>query len=349
MAVKNVAKKEEVRKIKEWSGSGTKGKKIVFYHSDPDGICSAALWLEAYPDFEPEVRQGPVMSHGFVRWLSDQDPDTVVFLDLPVDQEHQKLSKLQKERPDLNIIIIDHHIPEKNMSSSRTVHINNKFITGMKNRYTPGAYLTYRIIEESGFNLSAHKWISAIGIIGDYGHKDCSAFLRGIKDRKNIEKATKMISAAVTLKGTLGAKRALQIVRRCKSAKELAARKTLGIWKRFVDDEIKTVLEDFRKTKEEHPDQNLVLYRIKSKLNITSVISTILSANNPKKIIVIYKLSHKGIWKASLRFQDGDVDLGTLTKQCVKGMGSGGGHRQAAGARFSDWHKFRKRIISKLS
>jgi single-stranded DNA-specific DHH superfamily exonuclease len=195
------------------------------------------------------------------------------------------------------------------------------------------------------------KWVAGAGIIGDYGQKDCSAFFRNMGGKRGMarmKKATGLLSAAVTLKGREGAERALKILLREERIEGLLKRKMLGLWKRVVDEEVKKTLDAFRREKEEFPELNLVVFRIRSRLNIVSVISTLLSEKNPDKIIIIYKLSSKGMWKASLRLQSGRLDLGTLTKKCVKGMGSGGGHRQAAGARMSDWNKFRNRIIREL-
>ncbi|RLI98516.1 MAG: hypothetical protein DRO99_00455, partial [Candidatus Aenigmatarchaeota archaeon] len=177
-------------------------------------------------------------------------------------------------------------------------------------------------------------------------HKDCAAFLRGM-DKKKLSDGADLISAAVTLKGKEGAKRSLKIMLREDRIEGLLKRKTLAIWKHFVDDEIKRILGLYKTEKEEYPEKNLTMFRIKSSLNISSVISTILSERNPKKIIVIYKLS-SGAWKASLRLQDGRTDLGTLAKKCTKGIGSGGGHRQAAGARVNNWTKFKKRLLESL-
>ena len=145
---KQVATKEQVDLIREWTG--ITGRRLVFYHNDPDGVCSAALWMNVFPGFEALAREGPIMKPEFVRWVGDQDPDVLVFLDLPVDQEWKKLEWLQKHYPDVKIIIIDHHIPDKDMNGERTVHVNNKFIPRHKNKYLPAAYLVYEIMEALG-------------------------------------------------------------------------------------------------------------------------------------------------------------------------------------------------------
>ena len=369
--MKTIVSKRELKRIGEWSSQP--GRKLLLYHNDPDGICSAAQWLTAWPDFEPIAREGPVMQPGFVRWLADQQPDVLVFLDLPVDQEAKKLAWLQEQRPDLNIIVIDHHIPDSNLGSSKgnIIHVNNKFIAGLKGKYLPAAWLVYIILEDMGElegkkeikkqlkqKLEQIKWVAGAGIIGDYGQKDCAGFFKGMKGRqtgmKVMEKAADLISAAVTLKGRQGADRVLKILlreARQGSINGFVGRSTLQIWKGFVDTEVKKTLKEFKKEGEEFKGPkrlNVSMFRIRSKLNIVSVISTILSEKHPNRIILIYKLSHKGMWKVSGRLQSGRRDLGTLFKKAVKGIGTGGGHRQAAGARVKDWERFKRRVMEEL-
>ena len=344
---RQIIPRKDLKSIEEWSS--VTGKKLLFYHNDPDGICSAALWMECFDGFELVAREGPVMKPAFVRWIADQDPDVLVFLDLPVDQEWNKIRWLEEHDPELKVVVIDHHIPDRDISSGQTVHINNRFIPGLKDKYVPASYLIYRILEGMGKDVRPLKWLAGAGIIGDYGQKDCRTFFRGIKGKMNVMKnVSDLISAAVTLKGRQGAERVLKILLRERDAKGFLGRKTLALWKGFVDREVKATIDEYRKGKEDFPELGLAMFRVKSRLNIVSVVSTLLSAKHPHKIIVIYKLSRKGMWKASLRLQDASVDLGTLTKKCVKGIGTGGGHMQAAGARVKDWEKFRRRFLAAL-
>ncbi|RLI96470.1 MAG: hypothetical protein DRO99_04405, partial [Candidatus Aenigmatarchaeota archaeon] len=155
---KELASKANLKKMEKWSGA--EGTKLLFFHNDPDGIASAALWLRCFPDFEPIVRDGPSMDPGFVKWVADRDPDTAVFIDLPVDQEWKKLEWLQKHNPDLKVVVIDHHIPEKRMGSPRMIHVNNKFVPGLKERYLPASYLTYRLLDRRGKDIGGYKWVS---------------------------------------------------------------------------------------------------------------------------------------------------------------------------------------------
>jgi len=350
--MKMIASSMDLKRIEEWSSIA--GKKLVFYHNDPDGISSAALWLAAFPEFEAVAREGPIMKPSFVRWIAGQDPDVLVFLDLPVDQEWKKIQWLCKQYKELKIIIIDHHIPDKDLNSDQIIHINNKLDSLFKDKYLPAAFTVYNVLyamagADGKEKLERMKWVAGAGIIGDYGQRDCADFFKGIRSRmKAMDQVADLISAAVTLKGRKGADRVLKILLRVKDEKEFLERKMLQLWKRYVDGEIAETMKEYRKGKEGFKELNLVMFRIKSKLNIVSVISTLLSEKHPRKIILIYKLSAKGMWKVSGRLQNGRLDLGSLFKQVVKGNGSGGGHKQAAGARVNDWDKFKRKLLAGL-
>jgi single-stranded DNA-specific DHH superfamily exonuclease len=334
-----------------------RGKKILFYHRDCDGVCSAALWLRFFDDFEARPREGPVMDSGFVKWVADKDPELLVFLDLPVDQEWKKIRKLLDSMPDAKIIIIDHHIVEKDMNSARVLHINPKL---KEDSYLPAAFLVYKIMEKFGeikegpagvcrlpsCSQGDVKWIAAMGIVGDYGFEDCGDFLGSVKT-KNLDRGAELISAAITLKGLKGADSVLKILLASDNYKEFIRTKTLSAWKRLVDGEFRRVVKEFKDKAERHEDAGLVIYAIESRLNLTSVIATCLSEKMPEKIVLIAKKSGDG-WKLSARNQSGRVNLGGLFKRCVKGIGSGGGHKKAAGAIVRDFEKFKKRFIAEL-
>ena len=66
-------------------------------------------------------------------------------------------------------------------------------------------------------------------------------------------------------------------------------------------------------------------------------------------VIIIYK-KWNGAFKVSMRCQDGHINVGELGKKCSEGIGTGGGHKKAAGAFINkDWDTFRKRITEFVS
>ena len=82
-----------------------------------------------------------------------------------------------------------------------------------------------------------------------------------------------------------------------------------------------------------------MVFEVKSRINITSLVSTKLGERFPDKVVAIRKKTGDA-WKVSLRNQSGRLNLGDAVKKSVKGIGSGWGHEKAAAAPVSDWEKF---------
>ena len=84
------------------------------------------------------------------------------------------------------MIVIDHHIFEKNLNSERVVHINPRF---KKETYLPTSYLVYRILENLGKEIKPFIWIAVTGIIGDYDVRECKDVMEECKKKPISENA----------------------------------------------------------------------------------------------------------------------------------------------------------------
>jgi len=338
-----------------------KGKKLLFYHNDADGICSAAMMLRFFSGFESDVRKGPVMDDGFIRDLIAKKPGLVVFLDLPVDQEWKKLGKIQKALPGLRIVIIDHHIYEKNLNSKSVLHINTRF---RSDGYIPATAMVYELLTQMGKGVKPLLWIAGIGVIGDYGWEDCAELMDECRRRypkligrgqdplkSKFWDAAEMISAAVTLNSDAGARKCLAFMQKAGSFEEFIAEPELGSWRKEVDEEFERVAKRFKKDSKEYPG-GVIALEIRTSIGLNSAVATYVSERRPDSIVVVRREIGKGDnkqWKLSLRCQSGRVNLGGLTKKAVKNIGSGGGHAKAAGALVKEWNVFIKRFVRLLT
>jgi single-stranded DNA-specific DHH superfamily exonuclease len=333
---------------------GLGGKRILLYHNDPDGICSAALLLRFFPGFETIPRAGPWTSSEFVDELIRKRPRLVLFMDIPVDQEEKKIRKLLK-RTGCMVVIIDHHIYEENLDSKEILHINPRFRD--KNAYIPCSTMIYRMLEKMGFDVRKFCWIAAMGIIGDYAfegsadildecRKEYPYLLRKRPLDSKLSEGADTISYSTIIKGLKGAGESLKVLMKSLDYGEFAGDKKLQRWREEMEREFEFILKDAER--EEHPDIGLVIYTIKTRFNVTSLVATHFSEKDRNKIIMVRKQLKKG-WKACLRNQSGRINLGRVVKKCVSGIGSGGGHEKAAGILTTDWEKFKKRFISSLS
>lgn len=336
-----------VEKIKEWFSQ--KEKKILVYHRDADGVCSAALFMKFFKDFSRIPREGPVIDDNFFKKLLDKEPKLLVFVDIPVDQEYKKIEKLMEKLPELKISIIDHHLPEKNMNSEKLIHVNPMF---NGNYYVPASCVLYKLFKLMNFDVEKYIWITAMGMIGDYAIKDCAWVLEEnekLKGPKHCElvKATEMIASSITLKGAEGAEKVLKLLMKSDNFEEFKNSKELKRWNEIVQKEVKRLLNDFDRNKEFISEKNIIFYEIKSKMNIASIIATATAEKYPNNLIIIRKKAGDH-WKISLRYQKGDISVGDLAKNASKGIGSGGGHVKSAGALVNNWEEFRRRLLEMI-
>jgi single-stranded DNA-specific DHH superfamily exonuclease len=333
----------------------TPGKRLLFYHRDADGICSAALLLKFFGGFESNARQGPRIEREFVKEILEKRPDLLVFLDLPVDQEWEKLKEIMEKLPKARVVVIDHHIHERDMNSDRIVHVNPRFFA---DKYIATSYAVFKLMQSLGKDVSPLVWISSIGIIGDYDIKDCRDVLELSektypgsigKDpmRSKLGYASELICSAVTVKGDEGALKVLKTLLESKDYRKFLESKRLKTWHKSVREEMARVIKDAYRNREIHAKLGLQIYTIRTRMSLTSAVSTYFAEKFPEKTIIIRK-RFEGEWKLSFRNQSGRVNVGQLAKKCVQGIGTGGGHKKAAGAIISDWDKFRERLLEEM-
>ncbi len=348
MRAKKVLNEVDLPKAGEWLGET--GKKVLVYHRDADGVCSAAILMKFFPEFATIPREGPVIDRKFFRRIVSERPKILVFLDMPIDQEWEKVLEFGKNLPGLRILIVDHHVPEKDMNSDRIIHVNPRFLKS--EYYMPASCVIYELLRKLGYGVKPYCWISLTGIIGDYGTKDCEWMFRecmeglGILHCKLIT-ASEVISSAITLKGTKGCEKVLQLLLKSERYGDFEKSRELKKWNGIVQKEVKRISEDFERGKEVFEKERLIFYEIKSRMNITSVIGTVTAEKHPEHIVIIRKKSGD-FWKISLRYQAGKVNVGDLAKHATKGIGSGGGHIKSAGALVNNWEEFRKRVFEYL-
>lgn len=329
------------------------GKKVLLYHNDPDGISSATLLLKFFPDMESIPKPGPRMDDEFLEEMIKKKPKLVIFADMSGDQEWEKIKVLQKAG--CKTMIIDHHIYEKNLNSKDILHINPRFKE--KGAYIPTAYMIYKILEDSGFDVKEHCWIAAMGVIGDYGFQDCKDFLDMCRKEypyllrehpleSKLGKGADLITYAVIMKGLRGAGESLKILMDSMDYGEFANNEKLQRWGEEMEREFEFIIKDAER--EECPDKDIIIFKIKSRFNISSAVATHFGEKYPGKIVVVRKDKNGGV-KLCFRNQNGRVNLGDVVKKCTSGIGSGGGHEKAAGAFVTDWEKFKKRFIASVS
>jgi single-stranded DNA-specific DHH superfamily exonuclease len=336
----------------EWDGEKNIGKlkelldsdedKLLIYHHDADGICSASLLLKFYPKMKFMPQEGPRFDSRLLREIESRGARIIIFADLPVDQSPEALLRLKRRA---RIAIIDHHIAERDMNRKGVLHINPKI---EKDVYLPTSYMMYRILEKLGKKPAESKWISCIGVYADYGMKDCAPFLSSCEIGKDdMKKGAELVSSAMTVNGLKGAVDSVKFLVSSHDFTDFTRNPALKSWRSEVESEFEHIMGRFDGGKELYPEAGLVVYEINSRLNLTSAVSNRLSEMLPSLVVMIRKKSGDE-WKVSLRCQSGEVNLGKIVKKCTKGIGSGGGHVRAAGGVVTDYKKFFERLKAEL-
>ena len=342
----------DIEKLKNWLNLE---RKVLVHHMDVDGSCSSALFLKIL-DCECVTLKDPHLDQGSIKEIVSKNPELIVFLDLSIDQDLEGVLKLKKELPETHIAIIDHHVIHNDLNKHGMLHINPHFED--EDSYIPASLLSFQILEEFGFNMEPHMWISCLGTISDYGHiknkefmDRCWKMYAEYLEAKDIfespfGKATKTIYSAIVYKGLYGTSYVIKTLKESENFEEFSKNPNLKKWQKAVDKEIEKLLKAFEKEKETHG--KLLFFKLESKLGLSSIISNLTARKYPDKIIIIARESPDG-WKISSRGPKTNVNLAEIMIKATKGIGRGGGHPQAAGAMVSDIEEFKKRLIKAIS
>lgn len=336
---------EKLEKIKNFLSS-LKDYSLV-YHKDSDGVCSAALLTKILGEpktVSPNDKPSIEITDQLIKTIN-KTPKTI-FTDLPVDQLNYKKIKS-------DTLVIDHHTTKENLNKTKQknfLHINPRF--QKPDIYLPASYLVYKILKELGYGVEKYKWIAGIGIVGDRGTENCKDLIEEIEkdfdlNIEDLDFLSSLIESSKIVKGVSGVSEAFKIVSNAKNPNDILDSKLMNYYKKSQK-EIENLMLDFEYNSEYVPNADAYLYKLVSRYNVGSVISTKLSEKNPDTAIFVYKIT--SYFFMSARCQSGRINVGKLLKKLTKGLGKGGGHPQAAGASMpkENGEEFLKRLRNYL-
>jgi single-stranded DNA-specific DHH superfamily exonuclease len=308
-------------------------------HTDTDGICSGAIFLKALKKITKKEADLVLASANILanRSFYERLPtsELYVFTDLPLDQSWEVASQKIGNK---KIMIMDHHIPKKNLNSSRIVHINPMFDRDV---YYPASKIVFDVFSEI-VDIKELDWLAVVGIIGDMGVPDTKTFVRRVMKKYGVEPKNKdpresafgrideLIGSAMVCRGEEGAMEAIRIVERSEDYKGLLNNAKLGAYREKVEKNLEELKKEFEKKAEYYKEIDTLIFEMTPKYNIGSVLATVLSKKIENKTIII--INRRGnIANLNFRRQDGKVDMKELAEFATKGFGKGGGHKKAAG------------------
>jgi single-stranded DNA-specific DHH superfamily exonuclease len=327
---------------------------VIVFNNDGDGICSCVLiqkYLESKGCKTPFIISQPMPPEdNLIRKIQTTVPTKIIFLDMAIDQEQDFMKKLGNI---CDLLIIDHHQVTKNMNGKEIVHMNPRIDNS--GIYQSTTYLTYKLISELG-DFSDSLWLASVGMISDYNLDDSEDVVKLIREKYKIKnpklydshfgRLADMIAAAKATK-LLSMEQLVELFMGIKDPHNLDniknADKLLDSY-RNVENEFLRIRSEFEMKIEKNG--NIIFYNLKSKYNLRSPVSTMLSEKHRDKLVVIYE--KVGSWmNVSARNQTKKYNVGKLMKTSIEGLkGSGGGHEAAAGAKIPEknWDAFRERL-----
>jgi single-stranded DNA-specific DHH superfamily exonuclease len=303
-----------------------KGNVGVFFHDDADGACSGALINSVLKDLEitTTLACGPIDKSSFDAFKFIKT-DYVIILDLAVDQYPDWLAPFDKK----TTMIIDHHPLHNDLNKLGFLHINSRFEDSKK--YVSASEICMEICKKIG--LKNKDWIGRLGAVGD----------KSIEGEPDEQEAAEMIDANKSVRGP---ESIIKIAKFLTTANKLddflyttEFRKPLET----IKGEIERQVKKFEMT--DMADVNF--FEFKGNYSMLSMLSNALFERYPKKTIIVYRRS-EGFMKVSGRSHK--FDLGKIFSDATKGIGEGGGHPQASGAKMKekDFDIFKKRVLKEL-
>jgi len=318
---------------------------VVVFHNDGDGISSCTLikkWL-AHIGVDPYIISQPMPpDKNLIRRIQTGLPDKIIFVDLAIDQQPTVLKKLKGIA---SILIIDHHIISHDMSEEGISHYNPRFEE--PRRYQSASYITYKIISRL-MDVSEWLWVAALGAVSDYDLSASQDLIKEAQKLWTIEMFNKIAAMVESMRATklMSADQMVALVNNSKEPKQLLEAPDFRQSYEKIQTELEATLLDAQASAEKVGD--IVFYKIKSKYNLKSPVSTKLSEKWPEKFIVVYEQIDKYI-NASVRNQAKRLNVDKILRAAARSIRgcSAGGHEAAGAAQMleKDWPEFKQNLI----
>ncbi|MBR9682266.1 MAG: DHH family phosphoesterase [Candidatus Aenigmarchaeota archaeon] len=295
----------------------------IFFHDDTDGACSAALInsLLKQRGVRTTLATGPIDKESFksFKWIK---VDYIVFTDLAIDQYPDWLEMFDKEK----IIIIDHHPIHNDLNKMGYLYVNSRLTE--PDKYISASQICLDICKKAG--LEGKEWIGKVGAVGD----------RALEGTPEEEKVAEIISANKSIRGPDSLIKIAKFMTTANSMDDIMYTTEYQKPLELMEGELERQITNF----ERNEIEDINFFEFRGNYSILSVLSSSLFDKYPNKTIIVYRIN-EGYIKISGRSPN--HDLGTIFAKATEGIGNGGGHPKAAGAKIKekDFEKFKKRVM----
>jgi single-stranded DNA-specific DHH superfamily exonuclease len=303
------------------------GKVSILFHKDGDGACSAAQIIAflASKKIKPELFCAQYEQEEVLPFV-ESNADHYIIVDMSTDEIGKWLTTLEGK----SVLIIDHHTG-KDLSNLGWVHINPRFIN--PDAYVSASEVVGEVLELTEFDGKEYrlKWVARLGGVTD----------RSLKPNEDEGKASDIIDA---VKSTQKDKGLITL------AKFLASAKNLDnlLFEEKFQKNFEEMWNEVDRQISEYEIQavgNINFFEIKGNFSITAILVNKLFELYPKRTIIVYRDTPHG-YKISGRSHN--YDLNKAFSVASEGIGTGGGHPKASGAKISNFSKFRKHALEEF-
>jgi len=323
-----------------------KDRVALIYDNDVDGISSAAIALTGLKKLKIKNVKVFYKGRGGITNLRDliRRFDKGIILDVPTSLIEDELKKVK-----INLLVIDHHIVSKSISSKNIVYINPRLKE--KEIYQPVSYLTYKVFSKV-VDVKDKEWLAVVGTVGDYGFEDCKDLLKKylkINKKEDIwgtklGKTAMMINSSIAV---LGSEKSLEILVSSKDVNMFRKNRKVNFAVKEFERELEREKIEFKKNLEIYVDFDMVFSKIKPRFSrIGSTLSTYLATKYPDKIIILLE-ELNGNYKIHGRLESGKINVGKLFEKLC----GGGGHREAGAGTIKkvELNEFKSKLTKELS
>jgi len=318
----------------------------IITHTDLDGIASGIFLQKILESRNIKIEFIEFLDYGsdVLKNVLKKDYTKLFFTDWNADNFVEDFEKLKQKG---NVLVFDHHPLNENLK-------DKKGIMKTESKYC-SAHALFDLAENY-FNTKDFEWLVCCAIIADYTW-DVEENFEFIK---SIYPKTKKQDIWNSEPGKIGSKITNALIYYKKNLKrvyDLVLKKDFGELEKvekIINGEVEKWIEKFEKEAEYYFEKNLYFYYGNPKYKITSKVASMISTKNPDKtIIFVSDVSDKNDFvKLSARNQSGNVVLGNVLKNCIKGFedADASGHDKAAAGGFPKKYlnEFKKRLLKEL-
>lgn len=331
----------------------------VMYHTDADGMCSAASVVKALHllGFDPALvfHQKPsqiIITNSTIEKLKKNKINKLITLDLCVDQLPERVKGVEKFA---HVLILDHHKRYHDLNSEKTLMVKSQAISNLDGSAYPASKLAFDLFSRVA-DLDDIDWIACVGLLGDVALTHWEEFVDKTLAKHQLSVAdldyfAEMISAVETLDvkkldGVLNEFLAVEEPYDLRFSK-------FSAYIPKLDRELNELCEQALKAAENYKEIELVFIKVKNPHDIKSALINRLSRDNfiDKTLVVVLDSGREQL-RFSARRPDFKIAVNDLLETAVKGIpeASAGGHKPAAAGRINREHlaQFKKNLISEL-